>query len=82
MFLGSMLYFFFSYWLFPIFSSGGFSVVKRGQAIRSKKFVAIKIIPQSFAQNQILDREINIMKQIGSHPNILELYDVFVSKKV
>lgn len=60
---------------------GGFSVVKRAQSLETNGFFAVKIVPLSFAQPATLQREIEIMKKIGRHPNILELFDVFITRK-
>eukprot|EP01105_Mastigella_eilhardi_P021033 TRINITY_DN5056_c0_g1_i1.p1 TRINITY_DN5056_c0_g1~~TRINITY_DN5056_c0_g1_i1.p1 ORF type:complete len:341 (-),score=109.28 TRINITY_DN5056_c0_g1_i1:79-1038(-) len=68
------------YKLMETIGEGGFSIVKKAQNLKTKQVVAAKIIQQCFAQ-QILEREIQIMKRIGTHPNILQLYDVFITKK-
>ncbi|KAH3766107.1 myosin light chain kinase [Pelomyxa schiedti] len=60
---------------------GGFSVVKKAVCLENNQFVAVKIVPLSYAQPAILEREIDIMKKIGRHPNILELFAVFTTKK-
>lgn len=58
---------------------GGFSVVQEGTEKSTGRKVAIKIIDkkkQDVDQLKLLEREIDIMKKL-SHPNIVQLYEVF-----
>jgi serine/threonine protein kinase len=61
--------------------TGGFSVVKRAVNRKTLEAAAVKIVKQAHAQGSILEREIEIMKKVGNHPNILTLHDVFQTKK-
>jgi calcium/calmodulin-dependent protein kinase I len=54
--------------------------VKKAEVRKTKEPVAVKIVKQTHAQT-ILDREIEIMKRAATHPNILHLYDVYLTRK-
>lgn len=56
---------------------GAFSIVKEGVHKVTGQKVAIKSIRAKFIKNKLLMREIDIMKKVGNHPNILKLYEVF-----
>ena len=68
------------YKLLDTIGTGGFSVVKRAQSLKTSADVAVKIVRQVNAQ-ALMDREIDIMKKAATHPNILHLFDVFQTKK-
>lgn len=68
------------YKLLDTIGTGGFSVVKRAEALKTSTAVAVKIVRQVNAQ-ALMDREIEIMKKAATHPNILHLFDVFQTKK-
>jgi len=59
---------------------GAFSVVREGIQKGTGKKVAIKSIRTKFIKTKLLMREIDIMKKVGNHPNILKLYEVYESK--
>lgn len=56
---------------------GAFSIVKEGVNKKTGQKVAIKSIRTRYIKNKLLLREIDIMKKVGTHPNILKLYEVF-----
>lgn len=56
---------------------GAFSVVLDGVHKETGKRVAIKAIKTRYIKNKLLIREIDIMKKVGNHPNILKLYEVY-----
>src|SRR6266487_656823 len=56
--------------------AGGMGEVWRGRDTRLDRSVAIKIVPQEFAQR--FEREAKTISQL-SHPNICTLYDVGVN---
>jgi len=60
---------------------GAFSTVREGTNKSNNQRVAVKIIRTKFIKNKLLMREIEIMKKVGDHPNILKLYDVYETKK-
>lgn len=72
--------------------SGSTGIVKLGTHCETGKRVAIKIVPKEpnnqdknkpqsdVAHNKKLEREITIM-QLIKHPNVMELYDVYETKK-
>jgi calcium/calmodulin-dependent protein kinase I len=59
---------------------GAFSIVKEGVNKATGKKVAIKSIRTRYIKNKLLIREIDIMKKVGNHPNILKLHEVFETK--
>jgi serine/threonine protein kinase len=59
---------------------GAFSVVREGTHKETGKRVAIKAIKTRYIKNKLLIREIDIMKKVGNHPNILKLYEVYETK--
>jgi len=59
---------------------GAFSVVREGINKATGKKVAVKYIKTKLIKTKLLMREIDIMKKVGNHPNILKLYEVFESK--
>eukprot|EP01117_Protostelium_nocturnum_P012261 TRINITY_DN450_c0_g3_i1.p1 TRINITY_DN450_c0_g3~~TRINITY_DN450_c0_g3_i1.p1 ORF type:complete len:303 (-),score=63.59 TRINITY_DN450_c0_g3_i1:262-1122(-) len=58
---------------------GSFSTVKRGRNKKTGKENAIKIIQKKFIKLHLLEREIQIMKQL-KHDHILPLIDVYENK--
>ncbi|EGG19257.1 putative protein serine/threonine kinase [Cavenderia fasciculata] len=60
---------------------GAFSIVREATHRASGERVAIKSIKTQFIKNKLLMREIEIMKKVGDHPNILKLYEVYETKK-
>ncbi|EFA82250.1 putative protein serine/threonine kinase [Heterostelium album PN500] len=60
---------------------GAFSVVRMATHQVTGEKVAIKSINTKFIKNKLLMREIEIMKKLGDHPNILKLYEVYETKK-
>jgi serine/threonine protein kinase len=60
---------------------GAFSVVREALNKQTGEKVAVKSIRTKYIKNKLLMREIEIMKRVGNHPNILKLYDVYESKK-
>lgn len=60
---------------------GAFSIVREGVNKTTGKKVAIKSIRAKFIKNKLLMREIEIMKKVGNHPNILKLFEVFETKQ-
>ncbi|KYR03122.1 putative protein serine/threonine kinase [Tieghemostelium lacteum] len=65
------------YILGPEIGKGAFSVVREATHRESGEKVAIKSINTKFIKNKLLLREIEIMKKVGDHPNILKLYEVY-----
>jgi len=59
---------------------GAFSVVREGVSKSTGHKVAIKSIRTKFIKTKLVLREIEIMKRVGDHPNILKLYEVYESK--
>lgn len=59
---------------------GAFSIVKEGTNKTTGQKVAIKSIRTRYIKNKLLLREIDIMKKVGNHPNILKLHEVFETK--
>jgi len=59
---------------------GAFSIVREGVNKTTGKKVAIKSIRTRFIKNKLLIREIDIMKKVGNHTNILKLFEVFETK--
>ena len=59
---------------------GAFSIVREGVHKETGRRVAIKAIKTRFIKNKLLIREIDIMKKVGNHPNILKLYEVYETK--
>jgi len=71
------------YLLHNVLGKGQTGVVKLGVHTITNKKVAVKIVDKSKIQQSVLlkvEREITIMKLI-EHPNVLQLYDVYESKK-
>jgi len=62
-----------------VIGKGAFSEVKEGVNKATGKKVAIKSIRTKFIKTKLLMREIDIMKKVGNHPNILKLYEVYES---
>ncbi|GAM25721.1 hypothetical protein SAMD00019534_088960 [Acytostelium subglobosum LB1] len=60
---------------------GAFSVVRVATHQVTGERVAVKSINTKFIKNKLLRREIEIMKKVGDHPNILKLYEVYETKK-
>jgi serine/threonine protein kinase len=60
---------------------GAFSVVREAFNKMTGEKVAVKSIRTKFIKNKLLMREIEIMKKVGNHPNILKLYEVYETKK-
>eukprot|EP01133_Synstelium_polycarpum_P014986 gene14986-17722_t len=60
---------------------GAFSIVREATHRSSGERVAIKSIKTRFIKNKLLMREIEIMKKVGDHPNILKLYEVYETKR-
>lgn len=60
--------------------SGAFSIVREGVHKETGKKVAIKSIKSRYIKNKLLKREIDIMKKVGNHPNILKLFEVYETK--
>jgi len=59
---------------------GAFSTEKEGVNKSTGKKVAIKSIKSRYIKNKLLKKEIEIMKKVGNHPNILKLEEVFETK--
>ncbi|ELP87397.1 myosin light chain kinase, putative [Entamoeba invadens IP1] len=63
---------------------GAFSVVYKGIRKEDGLVVAIKQVnktSQSTDQLKLLRREIDVMKKLSNHPNVVKLYDVFEDDK-
>jgi serine/threonine protein kinase len=60
---------------------GAFSIVREAVNKKTGERVAVKSIRTKFIKNKLLMREIEIMKKVGNHPNILKLHEVFETKK-
>ncbi|KAK5584737.1 hypothetical protein RB653_006354 [Dictyostelium firmibasis] len=60
---------------------GAFSIVREATSRATGTKVAIKSINTRFIKNKLLMREIEIMKKVGDHPNILKLYEVYETTK-
>jgi len=60
---------------------GAFSVVREATHRETGQKCAIKSIRTKFIKNKLLRREIEIMKKVGNHPNILKLFEVYETKK-
>eukprot|EP01113_Clastostelium_recurvatum_P020307 TRINITY_DN240_c0_g1_i4.p1 TRINITY_DN240_c0_g1~~TRINITY_DN240_c0_g1_i4.p1 ORF type:complete len:319 (+),score=99.38 TRINITY_DN240_c0_g1_i4:435-1391(+) len=60
---------------------GAFSIVKEATHRKTGEKFAVKSIRTRYIKNKLLMREIEIMKKVGNHPNILKLYEVFETKK-
>jgi len=56
---------------------GAFSIVREGVHKETGKRVAIKAIKSRYIKKKLLIREIDIMKKVGNHPNILKLHEVY-----
>lgn len=57
---------------------GSFSTVYKAQHLSSKQFYAIKVMKEGYRSLDQINRneEINIMRRLGTHPNILTLHEV------
>eukprot|EP00941_MAST-03F_sp_MAST-3F-sp1_P001256 g1256.t1 len=56
---------------------GHYAKVYKGMERSSGKTVAVKVIDKSKTNAERLGIEIDIMRRIGHHPNVVELYDVY-----
>jgi len=65
-----------------IIGRGGFSVVYRGIDKQTGRTIAVKQIPRQGQSNRVLKQEIKASIKVKGHPNIVDLYDVFVAKDV
>jgi len=69
------------YYIGPEIGRGAFSIVREATRKETGEKVAIKSINTRFIKNKLLMREIEIMKKVGDHPNILKLYEVYETAK-
>ena len=60
-----------------VLGHGHYAVVRRGKHRVSGKAVAIKVIPKTRTDISTIRREIEILKKVGSHQNIVNLLEVF-----
>uniref|UniRef100_A0A7S3LKP6 Protein kinase domain-containing protein n=1 Tax=Aplanochytrium stocchinoi TaxID=215587 RepID=A0A7S3LKP6_9STRA len=65
-----------------IIGRGGFSKVYRGLDKQNGRTIAVKQIPRQGISNRVLKQEIKASIKVKGHPNIVDLYDVFVAKDV
>ncbi|KAF2076286.1 hypothetical protein CYY_002401 [Polysphondylium violaceum] len=65
----------------PEIGRGAFSIVREAIRKETGEKVAIKSINTRFIKNKLLMREIEIMKKVGDHPNILKLYEVYETSR-
>ena len=56
---------------------GTFAVVKRGIDLSTKECVAIKEIDKSKSDESSLANEIHVMEQLGRHPNLIGLHNIY-----
>lgn len=60
-----------------LIGKGHYAFVYKGTENASGKPVAIKVIQKAKSSIERLFIEIDIMRKLGSHPNLVELYDVY-----
>jgi len=60
-----------------IIGKGAFSKVYEAKDKKTGEKVAVKTIRTQVIRSKLLEREINIMKTVGSHPNVLKLLAVY-----
>jgi tRNA A-37 threonylcarbamoyl transferase component Bud32 len=67
------------YEILEFIASGGMAAVYKGRDLKLDRDVAVKIIREKFTNSpdmrERFEKEAKIMADLGSHPNILEVYD-------
>ena len=72
-----------AYSMEELLGSGSFAVVHQCRHVRSDVLRAVKLISKCDEDGdehdslQVLDKEIEIFHRVGSHPNILEVFDAY-----
>lgn len=62
-----------------VLGRGHYAVVNLGICRQTGKHVAVKRIQISKSRIEALQREVQVLKKVGHHPNIVTLYDIFVT---
>ena len=60
---------------------GHYAVVFLGTDRRSERKVAVKRVNKAKSRKDRLELEVNILRQVGGHPHIVRLFDVFDTPK-
>ncbi len=62
-----------------VLGRGHYALVNLGIDRRTKKEVAVKRIQISRSRVEALKAEIEVLTRVGHHPNIVELYDIYIT---
>lgn len=62
-----------------VLGRGHYAIVNLGVCKQTGRQVAVKRIQISKSRVEALQREVHVLKKIGSHPNIVSLFDIFIT---
>ena len=62
-----------------VLGRGHYATVHRGQNLKTRRVVAVKKIQTARTREESLKAEINVLRAVGHHDNIVTLLDVFVT---
>lgn len=62
-----------------VLGRGHYAIVNLGTCKTSNTHVAVKRIQISKSRVEALQREVQVLRKVGAHPNIVSLYDIFVT---
>lgn len=63
-----------------VLGKGHYATVYRGRDKKSGLQVAVKVIQISKSRVEALKREVEVLRKVGKHPNIVTLYDIFITE--
>jgi serine/threonine protein kinase len=62
-----------------VLGKGHYATVYRGRDKKTGLHVAVKVIQISKSRIEALKREVEVLRKVGKHPNIVSLYDIFIT---